>query len=439
MNSNSHGHVDPPPPTDPHYLCRPASSFQSNPKVTMIEVCTGKKPPVMDVYFFANPIRNGACQKMHSFAHFKRTSTYPKKGLKFCTGLLPYGNPPTCYTAYTDGACLQGGGFGTVENPILGLPPMYNSAWDGDFCPPPDGLNLYQERALASMLPGIKPSLSLVNSLLELKDFKSLPRTLSNLTSLIPKGTKTLRKIFRASADAYLQGNFNILPLLRDITGIQQVITSTEKELRNLIQRQHRVQKMHFKASMHPSFVDSDSGYVPGVKTYPSGHPSIFGNAKVRRVVTYRSREFHAEIWYSYWLGSAELEQARCRAYLDKLGVNLNPAILWNAIPWSFVVDWVVGIGPWLNQFTSRNIEPVCIIHRYLYSYKVGRTILLYGKLEATDGHHGGGDTLSAQHEDDSYKRVVGMPNIYQAIKTSGLNPKEFSLGAALAYLRLSS
>jgi hypothetical protein len=127
-------------------------------------------------------------------------------------------------------------------------------------------------------------------------------------------------------------------------------------------------------------------------------------------------------------------------AMLDALGVNLNPAIIWNAIPWSFVVDWVVGVGRWLDQFKSRNLEPVCLIHRYLYSVRIQRSTMCFSNiLPTTLGHSPwGGNYLAAQHTEIAYRRSPGMPDLYRAIETSGLNPKEFSLGSALAYLRLT-
>jgi len=440
MLSSSHAHYVPLPPTEIHYLCRPPSTFAGNAKVTYIETCTKPTQPIGDVYFFENPLGQA---KMHPFAHYKRTSVYPKQGLKFCTGILS--SPPHCYTAYTDATVLTSSGFGPAEYPTTGLQSIYVNTRDGDFAPPPKYLDNYIQRSLECMLPGIKPTMSLPNSLLELKDFKSLGKTLGNLAYFMGQTAKTfaklpkkwtIKKLLATAADSHLQGSFNIMPLLGDIAAVQRTMRETEKELAQLIARQHMVQKRHFNASMHDSYQDSDSGWLSGTKSVPSGHPPIYGNAKCRRITNYGTRLFHAEIWYSYWLGTAEIEQARIRAYLDKLGVNLNPAIIWNAIPWSFVVDWFVGIGPWLSQFTSRNIEPIVIIHRFLYSYKVGRSIYLSGKIEPIDNHHGGAETLQAWHEETLYKRVVGMPDIYRAIQTSGLNPKEFLLGASLAYLR---
>jgi hypothetical protein len=40
------------------------------------------------------------------------------------------------------------------------------------------------------------------------------------------------------------------------------------------------------------------------------------------------------------------------RGFLDTLGVELNAKIIWDAIPFTFVIDWFFGIGGFLDQFS---------------------------------------------------------------------------------------
>jgi hypothetical protein len=35
---------------------------------------------------------------------------------------------------------------------------------------------------------------------------------------------------------------------------------------------------------------------------------------------------------------------------LERLGVTPDPAIVWNAIPLSFILDWVYPVGEWLHE-----------------------------------------------------------------------------------------
>jgi hypothetical protein len=116
------------------------------------------------------------------------------------------------------------------------------------------------------------------------------------------------------------------------------------------------------------------------------------------------------------------------RAFMDDIGLNLNPSIIWNAIPWTFVIDWVVNVSSWLDQFKFRNIEPITYIGEYCWSMHIRRvTSLSMGRGSAYPIIHA---------TEDAYKRQVCTPNYVSSIKTSGLNLKEFSLAAALGVTR---
>jgi hypothetical protein len=57
-------------------------------------------------------------------------------------------------------------------------------------------------------------------------------------------------------------------------------------------------------------------------------------------------------------------------AHLDNLGVRLDPAIVWNAIPFSFVVDWVVDVSGFLGSFARDNYPINVVVHDFCHSYK---------------------------------------------------------------------
>jgi hypothetical protein len=55
------------------------------------------------------------------------------------------------------------------------------------------------------------------------------------------------------------------------------------------------------------------------------------------------------------------------RGVLDSLGFELNPRILWDAIPFSFVADWFVGVGNFLDRFKVDALElPVYYVDTYV-------------------------------------------------------------------------
>ena len=55
------------------------------------------------------------------------------------------------------------------------------------------------------------------------------------------------------------------------------------------------------------------------------------------------------------------------RGLLTVAGVELNPGIIWDAIPFSFVVDWFSNVGDFLEQYRHKALElPISILLIYL-------------------------------------------------------------------------
>jgi hypothetical protein len=363
-------------------------------------------------------------------------------------------DPSHPYALYDPSMFGEGG---KLSNDLF---PLYaKRTTDGGFVPPPSDLDNLNQRALRTMMPVIKAELSLVNSILELKDFKSLPNTirkLSELPSLFNLKTpvsllrypgkslatfqKPLREWFRGAADSYLQASFNILPLLSDIAGIQKAISRTERRINDFITRAGCFQRKHFTVFLNEGERDlTDSFEVPatGFTTEGDLHGTTLKVTRYSNLVS----KFHAEIEFNYNYTRYQIEHARLLSLLDAVGINFNPAIIWNAVPWSFVVDWVAGVGQWLNKQRIGLMDPQINIHRYLWSIQRARVIRM-GRQSVNSVYGYGGapyitspTVLSPAISEFSFRRNSGLPS-EGSIITSGLSIKEFSLAAALVIAR---
>jgi len=349
------------------------------------------------------------------------------------------------------------------------LDPLYVEREDGGFVPTPPGINTLVQQGLNALLPTIKSDLSIINSIIELKDFKSLPLTLTgmaeaakNLGSLLnrplnhfPRNAtslrrsfslsagKTLREVMQAAADGYLQSQFNLTPLLRDLTSIYNSLAHTEKVLRDFLNRQGRVQRRHFTFRWKPfkeSLTEQTMSVIDLNHYRNVGGEIIYGgpqadNVKCVSFVPAYTATFHLEVEYNYSFTQFQLEHARVLALLDVLGFNMNPAILWNAIPWSFLVDWVFGVSRWLDNRKIIQMKPVINISRCLWSWSYDRiTFRSLKSTGATDSPPLMISKLPSVYE-SAYRRDVSLPDV-NSIILSGLNSSEFSLGVALAITR---
>jgi hypothetical protein len=138
-------------------------------------------------------------------------------------------------------------------------------------------------------------------------------------------------------------------------------------------------------------------------------------------------------IEYNYNFTQYGLQTAALGAYLDGLGVKLNPQIIWNAIPFSFCVDWVIGVNRFLSQFSWNNVNPKINIHRFLWSVKRERHIRVqkWAQGSAKFPQLLGNRISLPEVYESSYRRTPGIPS-KSSIQLSGLSPQEFTLGAAM-------
>jgi hypothetical protein len=337
-------------------------------------------------------------------------------------------------------ACWLSDNFGPADIPLRNAPSLYTIQNEELLIPPPNDLDDLLLHASQRILPVVKQELSLINSIIELKDFKSLGHTFNNLSSrldsisslLSPKGLsfkefaakKTARALVRESSDVYLQYKFNIAPLVSDIQGVFKSLALFKKQANRLVSQSARNRTGHANFSIpsdtQPEW-ESDSERRFDFIESPV---SIF--TVPQRIMYLDPAEFHVEIQYSYHYTEFQKQHAALLAFLDKLGVSFDPAIIWNAIPWSFVVDWVVGIGRFLNGLRIPNLEPVIDIHRALWSIKRKRHTVCV----VNDNDNSRGVPVSSVRE-EAYRRSLFTltPHL---IESSGLSLTEVSLAGAL-------
>jgi hypothetical protein len=328
---------------------------------------------------------------------------------------------------------------------------LYSSLPDGGFIPVPSNIEDLKRIALASMLPRIRPRLSLINSIIELKDFRSLPRTIGKIKNLFGfSSNRSLRSILMGlsksklilpgmlpvTADLFLQKEFNIQPLLGDITELFRAVRSIEARVFKLLQNAGRPLTTHYVMGLNELTPrETSRAYNVGPDAQAGLYPRLCGHVAVTKSVPEQS-QFHATLQYNYHYPAGQILHARSLALLDAIGVNLNPQIIWNAIPWSFVVDWVFGVSQFLGQFSKNNLEPVLNIRQFCWSIRRSRRIFC----TLTSGNTGWADCRPQQTSlpvvtETAYRRDVGLPSS-SLIQSSGLSLKEFSLGAALVLSR---
>lgn len=319
-----------------------------------------------------------------------------------------------------------------------------------DFIPKPSGLSVMEAAAYRSFVPQMRAGLSSVNSLIELKDIASLRSTIGGVSSsagallaILNKNYKrafnpswTFRELAQRWGDIFLQWKFNIRPLISDISGITTTMSRLERRLNDLVSRANRPLIAYYVRD----FKEFDDGeyfdVLPYHSTQFSGQPWWYGSNVLHRQVKFRPTQFHACMKYSYYYPSYTLVHARVKGLLDGLGVNLNPAIVWNAIKWTWLFDYVVNVSSFLDSLKVLNLEPVINIRDYCWSVKRQKEIWHTSKVCQSSLVGDSGQTVSLPTVfETAYRRYVTMPT-KSSLEVSGLNSSEFAIGAALVLSR---
>lgn len=393
----------------------------------------------------------------NDFEHYKCKTIVPKGVAAKVVGTWAYTASSYYYTAWEIPSplfCYKDSAFGPPDNPILGLPVLYDPQPDGSFILPIEGESDLVAHAVRAMLPQVKEELSLLNSIYELKDMKTLPRTVKRMEGLIvQKGYNlkaSLRRILQSSSDGYLQQQFNLLPMLSDLTNFRTGLTRVRKTLRKLLSEERKVRTRHYTVTLGPKYcyiadesstkayiqVADDSNRFSPKSEYTTTYLSRLHDKVLQTRLVNATGTFHVELKYRFHFMTYQKVYGEFLTFLDTMGVNFNPAIIWNAIPWSFVIDWVAGVNRWLDQFKVQNMEPVVVILDCLWSQKLERTTVIDTVVNADSlklprqRHH------AVTFVESSYKRTSGYRPVTEALRLSGVSLKEFTLGSALALTR---
>jgi len=407
---------------------------------------------------WASPLVKGDKKEWMPFQHYKRWLgkhiPYPYSyGHRFYApdqddfgGCQHVGTHTDEFWLYT----LDGLNYG-IYDPERGLPLfVVEPDQDGDFIPYPPDVSDLTENALNSMLPRIRAELSLVNSLIELTDFKHLPEQLYQISTAIGRfltgSTSRIRAIYRrfgtlanmanAGGSSFLQWKFFLAPFISDVVAIMQSLEASHNRIIRLLKASAKVQHRHYTRA----FKEFDD--VPDLKRLAAVFhgPDIVSLRTSRRVI-YEPTKFHAEIEYHYGYSDFQVEFAQLLGLLDQFGVNVNPATIWRAIPFSFVIDWVVNVGRWLDRLKLRNMDPTLNIHKYLWSVSRRREISCTIERSSANyppnigNYYPNGDTALPLVTETSFGRWITLPD--RTTLTSGrLDSQEFTLGTALLLSR---
>jgi hypothetical protein len=219
-------------------------------------------------------------------------------------------------------------------------------------------------RAWWSMQPRFEGEFQALNFIYELKDFKDIAKHMSrinlkdvraNLVGVKKKITQAKKRLqsgsaiehskaildasTKVAAEAVLTKRFAIDPTVRDcITLHGQLVSLLDKVQKEFFDRGKDTQSSHY------------SEVLSETDTLTPGSTNSYWISFGERLVT----RFTATMQYRYEYKMRDWFQALKRYY----GLNLNASVVWNALPFTFVVDYFLKVGQAIDfMSTDPNVE----------------------------------------------------------------------------------
>lgn len=240
----------------------------------------------------------------------------------------------------------------------------------------PDGLDPHVEgidpivfdwvAASARAYQAMKPSVS-EGSALNLTMFLVEIRDLTRLADLWRRSYGFVKNLSRG----YLNWEFGYKQAYRDLRDILRRTYDWQKRLESFLSKANEVQVRHYSEPVDVPLTYTKEWTILTDSHYP--HPDN------RKVVQLDGPPLYtATMEYDYSVPSYRFgdHEVKVRAFLDAFGLNLNPSTIWDLIPWSFVVDWFVGVGNVLESKEDSWLEPIMRIKRFCHSVKYSFTTM---------------------------------------------------------------
>lgn len=203
-------------------------------------------------------------------------------------------------------------------------------------------------------------ALSLPNFLLELDDIQKLWPQLKKNIALWQKLSKGLGSNSGSSTAKVLAGDhlaysFGIKPLLGDLRIMREILASLIAKIEDFNKRAGLYSSNQLTVE-NTLLTKGGTILQGGNAQFPIPWYAVMTRKKVVGL-TYRASPIEVTKGYLSIL----------RVLMDALGFELNPRILWDAVPFTFVLDWFFDVGSWIERHKHDTLElPIVYVDSFV-------------------------------------------------------------------------
>lgn len=283
---------------------------------------------------------------------------------------------------------------------------------DADLCdpvPPPEVAGPISQRALINATRDVPMKVSIANFLWELKEGPK---------ALLPRVQKWASG--KTPADLLLWWKFGIEPTIRDVKELLKIWASAVKRLDHL----KKVNRRLVTIRTHDGRAWCRGSDGPPEDSLAKSWNPLYPNLVSRRASHEVDVDITMQVYYD--LQGLDGPLAFWNTLAASAGLANPAAIVWEGIPFSFVVDWFVRVGDWIDSNLCVPIFEGDIRVHSCYTTYHSRTLIDW----YTPSSYEGGWINVGTTRVTGYHRRHGLPA--GVLRTEGLTPMQQILGSAL-------
>jgi hypothetical protein len=223
---------------------------------------------------------------------------------------------------------------------------------EGDYYLSQPGLAIQgASAAWKAMKPTLSTGFSALNFIYELKDFKKYFEKRKK-----PKKPKT--SLVQKAAETHLETSFGILPFISDCKKIYDILKNLKIRVARFLSKAEALQnRRHFRRLCEPS--DSimlrtifGTGTIGGLQNLRFEiRPSLKSMFDNRHGLTPEGKYYSVfTMDFSYTVQQLIEMDTQIAALLQSFGVKPDASIIWNGLPFTFLVDWFFSVGDYIEQ-----------------------------------------------------------------------------------------
>lgn len=325
----------------------------------------------------------------------------------------------------------------TTQLPIVPQPATYSSI--------KSSLQGSYATARARTRPG-KAIASAGQFLVELRDLPKIPFAplwkIGNSSNPALHAKTQLGKFLKLGANEYLNQVFGWMPFVRDLREIYRLMKTIDNKMAQLVRDNGKgIRRGCTLETTNSREVLADTTYAYPFANVNGAAPNWPSGSTRYQLVRTTQRKVWFVAKYRYFIPDTSSWQWNLQARLALFGALPTPELLWEVLPWSWMIDWFTNMGDVVSNMSTNAVNNLVTEYSYIMKQETVSKIAtadtqwVFRKIPPDSWDGGGFHTESRDITITKFRGGGGNP-FGLDVSFSGLSPYQQGVVAALGISR---